>query len=140
MKAAFTIWNDRISPVFDVAGHVLLLEADQKEILHQEVLALPMNSAVDKLMFLSVEKVDVLVCGAISRSLQCAVEAHGIKVYPFCSGDIGELVKAWLEECLEQACFAMPGCGRGRQRNGWGNGCRGLDFSCRRLNQRNGRQ
>ncbi len=137
MKAAFTIWNDRISPVFDVAGNALLLEAEQKKILHQEVLALPMSSAVDKLTFLSHEKVDLLVCGAITRSLQCAVEARGIKVYPFCSGDICDLVKAWLEERLDQACFAMPGCGRGCRRNGRGNGCRCLDFSCGRLNQRN---
>ncbi|NAX41086.1 dinitrogenase iron-molybdenum cofactor biosynthesis domain-containing protein, partial [Vibrio sp. V26_P1S5P106] len=29
MKVALTIWNNRISPVFDVAQHVLLLEAQQ---------------------------------------------------------------------------------------------------------------
>ena len=144
MKAAFTIWNDRVSPVFDVAGNVLLVEANQDEVSRREVLALPMDSAIDKLEFLSAEKVDVLVCGAISRPIQSAVEARGIKVYPFCSGSIDELVSAWLDNSIEQACYAMPGCGRGRCRNGMGNGmgsgrrCSG--FPNGRRNQRNRRQ
>ena len=142
MKVALTIWNNRISPVFDVAGQVLLLEADQKEVLQQQVLDLPVDSVADKLTFLSTQKVDLLVCGAISRSLQFAIEESGIKVYPFCSGEVSELIQAWKEERLEQAAFAMPGCGMGRRRGnrGRGNSCRYSETSCRRQNQRNRRQ
>ncbi|PJC86720.1 hypothetical protein CSW98_06930 [Vibrio sp. HA2012] len=142
MKVALTIWNNRISPVFDVAGYVLLLEAEQKEILHQKVFDLPVDSAMNKLTFLSAQKVDLLICGAISRSLQYAIEESGIRVYPFCSGEISELIQAWQNDQLEQACFAMPGCGMGRHRGnrGRGNGCRYSDTSCRRQNLRNRRQ
>lgn len=142
MKVALTVWNNRISPVFDVAGHVLLLEAEYQEILHQQIFDLPVGPVVNKLTFLSEQKIDLLICGAISRSLQFAVEDCGIKVYPFCSGEVSELIEAWREDQLEQACFAMPGCGMGRHRGnrGGGNGCRNTGTLCRRQNQRNRRQ
>ncbi|WED23816.1 NifB/NifX family molybdenum-iron cluster-binding protein [Vibrio sp. JC009] len=140
MKAAFTTWNDRISPVFDVAGQALLVESDQNQVVRQETFALPVDSVMEKLAFLENQNVDLLVCGAISRSLQCAVEAQGIKVYPFCLGEINQLVNAWMGERLDQETFAMPGCGRGRGRKGRGNGCRCSDFPRGRFNQKNRRQ
>ena len=125
MKAAFTFWNGRISPVFDVAGQVLLVESRQGTVFQKTVSSLPTASAMEKLAFLSGERIDILVCGAISRPVLYAAEACGIKVYPFCSGEVDELIRAWLEERLEQGHYAMPGCGRGRHRRQSCNGRRG---------------
>lgn len=76
MKVALTIWNNRISPVFDVAQQALLLEVEQRVIQHQQVFDLPVDSAMNKLTFLISQNVDLLICGAISRSLQLAIEEH----------------------------------------------------------------
>ncbi len=123
MKAAFTVWNERISPVFDVARSVLIVKAGQGEILAQEELSLAQLSEREKLHCLLNHQVELLVCGAISRSLQSAVESVGIRVYPFCSGDITQLISCWLKGDLERECFAMPGCRHRRhQQNGCGKG------------------
>jgi len=134
MKVALTIWNNRISPVFDVAQQALLLEVEQRVIQHQQVFDLPVDSAINKLTFLISQNVDLLICGAISRSLQLAIEEHGIKVYPFCSGEVSELIECWQKDQLDQVSFAMPGCGK-RRRMGQrtqGNGCWNSDNHCRR--------
>lgn len=140
MKAAFTTWNDRISPVFDVAGQILLVESDSKGAVHKENLALPVGCVMDKLTFLDNQKVELLVCGAISRSLQCAVEARGIKVYPFCAGETSKLIDAWMNGGLDKASFSMPGCCKRRRRMGAGNSCKRNDLPRGRFNQRNRRQ
>lgn len=140
MKAAFTIWNERISPVFDVARQVLIVESEHSGLTYRETFALPVDSVLDKLAFLEQQNVDLLVCGAISLPLQCAVEARQIKVYPFCSGEVSELVDAWLMNRLAQKAFAMPGCGRGRRRKGRGNGCGCSELPRGKLNQSNRRQ
>lgn len=134
MKVALTIWNNRISPVFDVAQHALLLEAEQSVILNQKVFDLPVDSPINKLTFLISQNVDLLICGAISRSLQLAIEEHGIKVYPFCSGEVSELIECWQKDQLDRVSFAMPGCGkrRGMGQRTQGNGCRNSDNHCRR--------
>ncbi|MGC9421914.1 MULTISPECIES: NifB/NifX family molybdenum-iron cluster-binding protein [Vibrio] len=134
MKVALTIWNNRISPVFDVAQHVLLLEAQQSVIQQQQVVDLPVDSAINKLTFLVSQKVDLLICGAISRSLQLAIEEQGINVYPFCSGEVSELIECWQKDQLERVSFAMPGCGKRRRirQRTQGNGCRNSDNHCRR--------
>lgn len=134
MKVALTIWNNRISPVFDVAQHALLLEAEQSVILNQKVFDLPVDSPINKLTFLISQNVDLLICGAISRSLQLAIEEHGIKVYPFCSGEVSELIECWQKDQLDLVSFAMPGCGkrRGMRQRTQGNGCRNSDNHCRR--------
>ncbi|SHO54940.1 NifB/NifX family molybdenum-iron cluster-binding protein [Vibrio quintilis] len=137
MKAAFTIWNDRISPVFDVAGYVLLLEVHhQNEISARDVVALPQGAAIDKLTFLCNQEVNVLVCGAISQPLLHAIEVCGIQVYPFCAGDIHEVIPAWLNGELEQVRFMMPGCRR-KLRHRRGNGRRCSDLLQRRCNPKN---
>ncbi|CAM3551202.1 hypothetical protein VA7868_03942 [Vibrio aerogenes CECT 7868] len=136
MKAAFTIWNDRISPVFDVAGHILLVDVNHpKGMTAGEVLSLPQKTA-DKLTFLCNQEVNVLVCGAISQPLLHAVKSCRIQVFPFCAGDISELVSAWKSGELVQARFAMPGCQR-QQRNRRGNGWKCSDLLQRRCNQKN---
>jgi predicted Fe-Mo cluster-binding NifX family protein len=119
MKTAFAYWDDRISPVFDIARRIRVVEADSGRIVAEtgEVLAddLPAQKAL-RLVELGV---DTLVCGAISRSFQERIAAYGIQVIPFVAGDLSEVIQAWLGGNLERNTFAMPGCcgrGRGRRR------------------------
>lgn len=117
MKAAFTIWNNRISPVFDVAGQFLIIETnEQREIINQQIHTLAVESAYEKLVFLSDLGVDELVCGAVTRPILHAMKMNGLIVYPFRAGNIEELVTAWKNNQVEHVSFAMPGCGR--RRNG----------------------
>lgn len=122
MKAAFAVWDDRIAPVFDVARHVHLVEADAGRIVAESENDLPVDVVAQKVRRLSELGVGTLICGAISGPVQDAVAAFGIRVVPFVAGDLREVVKAWLSGELDGDRFAMPGCGGRRRRRTRGGG------------------
>jgi predicted Fe-Mo cluster-binding NifX family protein len=119
MKAAITEWQGRVAPLFDVAGTALVVESTPAgcSIAEQRV-SLPMDCPHSKISMLEGLQVDTLICGAISRPVRECIEARGIQVYPFVSGEIDVVIEAWRQGQLEQADFAMPGCRRCRRRKG----------------------
>jgi predicted Fe-Mo cluster-binding NifX family protein len=113
MKVAFAVSNDRIAPVFDVTRNVHVVEiasgrtvGEAREVLDES----PLQKAVQ----LAELGVATLVCGAISRSLQEMVAAYGIRVLPFVTGELRDVIDAWLSSRLENDPFVMPGYGRRR--------------------------
>ena len=118
MKTVITVWNERIAPVFDVAGHALEIFSENGNILSQTKLSLPVGNVLGKVNYLIEAGIDELICGAVSRPAYTTATNGGIKVYSFIAGDISEVLKAYLHGSLLGSDFAMPGCGRKR-------GCRG---------------
>lgn len=116
MIAAFTIWNGRIAPVFDVAGQVLLVD-DTAGHNEPACVQLPQGSAEDKLFFLQQHQVQVVICGAMTRYTSRFAQGMGIEVLPFIAGDQQEIITTWLSGNLLDNKFSMPGCGRNCLRN-----------------------
>jgi predicted Fe-Mo cluster-binding NifX family protein len=116
MKAAFSVWNDRIAPVFDVARHLWIVEAESGVIAHQGKETFPDTPPVGRAIRLVELQVNDLVCGAISRSLQDLLSAYGLRIFPFVAGNLKEVIHAWLNGTLERPIFAMPGCCGSRRR------------------------
>jgi predicted Fe-Mo cluster-binding NifX family protein len=119
MKTAFSFWQGRIAPVFDVSRQVYILETADGVVGSRTEASLPDEGAPGRAARLADLGVKTLVCGAISRYLQGALEAVGITVIPFVSGSLGEVIDAWGNGRIADASFAMPGCCdnmRGRRR------------------------
>ncbi len=113
MKIAITVWNNRVAPLFDVAGQIHVVELIQGQIVSQFRAALDSQMPARKAKQLAEMGVKTLVCGAISRSLQLMVTAYGIELIPFINGDLQEVINAWQCGKLRSDAFLMPGC-RGR--------------------------
>ena len=127
MKTAFSVLDQRIAPVFDTSRSVLLVEsAGGRNPAGGGLRAIAGETAQQKTSWLSGQQVDVLVCGAISRTLECCLEASGINVVPFVSGEVSEVMAAFSKGSIGDYAFTMPGC-CGRRR-GW----RGGQGRCRR--------
>ena len=110
-KAAFPHWNGRLAPVFDTARRMLVVRissAGVKQTDQPLVEGAPARRAVQ----LVEADIEVLVCGAISRSLHELITARGITVQPFLAGDLQEVVACWLAGRLGDETFVMPGCRR----------------------------
>ena len=129
MKVAIPVWQGRVSPVFDVAGQLLIVElngsreaARRPEVLPEEA----PDRRVQRLLALGIE---TLICGAISRPLEDMLVAGGIEVVPRICGDVEEVLRAFLSAGLQDDQFAMPGCcgQRRRRRGGCGKGRRLCD-------------
>jgi len=110
MKVALATWNGRISPVFDVARQVLMLDVENGRVIarHEETLpGTDPQSQTDRLMALAPQ---TLICGAISRPMAALLEASKIRVIPFTSGDVERVLGAWLLGTLPNPALRMPGC------------------------------
>ena len=117
MKVLITVWNGRISPVFDVAKEGLLINVENGEVVSKDSVSIVYGTCMHKVDFIINEKIDVLICGAVSRRVELELIDKGIFVYSFVSGDIDEVITGFIHNRLTNAGFAMPGCGR-RQRMG----------------------
>ena len=125
MRIALTVWNGRISPVFDVAGTVRLVEGEGKNVTADRILSLPKgNGIMDRVASLLKLDIDVLVCGAISNPVYRMLSVSGVKIHSFISGEEDEVLEALQSGSLEEKAFNMPGCAVHRNiqgcRRGWG--------------------
>lgn len=115
MRIAVPDWQGRVSPVFDVAGQVLLVDLDEEgggDPLRESLASAAPQERVRRLAELGVE---VVVCGAISWPLEALLVASGIRVIRLVCGGVQEVVQAFREGRLEDGQFAMPGCCRKRE-------------------------
>ncbi len=113
MKLALTVWDGRISPVFDVCREALVLEIERGSVVKRSRASLDTVQAtgkVDRLLALGIE---TLICGAITEPLQGELTARGLRVIGFIAGEVDDVVDAFLTQRLSAASFIMPGCQRG---------------------------
>lgn len=121
MKVAVSTWNGRISPVFDVARTMLVLDVGEAGIAERHEQSLG-DGPAGRIERIADAGARVLLCGAISEPLAGMLAARGVRVIPFISGDVEEVIRAYLAGALDCPRFAMPGCRRRRMRGGGGGG------------------
>jgi predicted Fe-Mo cluster-binding NifX family protein len=114
MITALTVWENRISPVFDSSQTLLVAQIKNKKIVsrHLEPFnpSLPSHLA-DRLDAIGVE---IFICGAISQLPADIIEAMGIKLIPFITGNTDEVLENLIKDQPIIPGFLMPGC---RSRN-----------------------
>jgi predicted Fe-Mo cluster-binding NifX family protein len=118
MRLAAPVLNDRVSPVFDTAGRLLLLDVADGAAGERQVVEIAQAALLTRRAKQLVELgVNVLICGAISRPLAGLVSAAGIVLIPWVAGPVEEVLRAHLAGRLSEPRWRMPGCG-GQCRHG----------------------
>ena len=110
MNIAIPIWNDCVSNVFDFSSRILLVEIENDKEVSRSQILLESQSLSQRVSQLKGLDVDVLVCGAISRTLAEMITASGIQVLAYITGGIDDVLEAYQTGQLAQSKFAMPGC------------------------------
>jgi len=138
MKAAVTVWNGRVAPLFDVAGTLRLFSIEEGMAVKVSEVSFPAESGVlQRTLLMAGHGISVLICGAVSNQVHRLLTSSGIEVHSFVSGDVEEVLQAFLDGKLDQKSFSMPGCGMGRcemgfQRNAGSKGMGRNRGSCSR--------
>jgi len=130
MIVAIPVWQGRVSPVFDVAGQLLVVELNGSVENARRYETLPDEAPERRTQQLQALGVGTLICGAISRPLEALLAEGQIEVIPRICGDAEEVLRAFLSAGLQDDQFAMPGCcgqKRRRHRGGCGKGRRQSD-------------
>lgn len=126
MRIAVPTWAGRVSPVFDVARELLVVDIEQSGPSHREVQPLREDGVRQRVEELAQLGIEVLICGAISRPLEIMLAGAGIRVIAHVCGDSDEVIEAFLNDRLEHnPAHRLPGCrpagaGMMRRRRGTG--------------------
>jgi predicted Fe-Mo cluster-binding NifX family protein len=97
MKIAIAHWQSRVSPVFDVADHLFLIAVENGREVHRDSLRLAGRDPFGRARELSELGVDVLLCGAVSLTLEKALIGAGIRVLGFLAGELESVITAFLD-------------------------------------------
>ena len=118
MRLAMSIWQGRISPVFDVSRTWRIVTFDNAGAeAGREEIAVAEDCAAHRVLRLTHEGVGVLICGAISARLAQMIAAADINVIPFVAGEAQEVLEAYRKGNLPAPEFTLPGCcGRNNRR------------------------
>jgi predicted Fe-Mo cluster-binding NifX family protein len=114
MKAALTIWNERISPVFDTAVSILLVDIEDQKCTPCGNIDLCDMSPNEKVHKLKTAGVEVLICGAVSNLFARLLTGENIDLVPWVSGKTDAVLDAFARGGLGPTKFLMPGCSRRR--------------------------
>ncbi len=109
MKVAVTVWDERISPVFDSAHRLLIVDiknGKMKNIFYESF-----NPKLEARFTeaLSLQGIDVLICGAISQAYSTLIEASAIELIPFVGGSVNEILESYAKGNPLAPTFLMPG-------------------------------
>ena len=110
MKAAVTVWDGRVSPVFDVSREAMFVTIENGVITARSRQSIALPTASLRIDRLTAAGVQILICGAISKPCQCELAARGVTVLGFVSGELEDVVRAFMERSLPSSTFCMPGC------------------------------
>ena len=126
-KVAISVWNGRVSPVMDTAQKLLIATIDESREISRSINEIPRLHLIPLARHIAEYGVDVLICGAISRHLAVLLSRSGIRICPWISGNIDEIIRAFVSGELQNPCFKLPGFapGSGCRRRWRGHGRRG---------------
>ena len=114
MKIAIPVWNDWVSPVFDVAKRIRVTDVIDGTI-HSESEHEPVNG--DHAATLSNLGIDVLVCAAISPDLEAALWDDGVEVISDTCGPATMIAEAYANGDKALWRFHSPGYSDSRRRH-----------------------
>ncbi len=111
MKLAITVWENRISPVFDTAKQLMLVTLEEDGFHIEDIIDIE-GDPFAVLFRLHQEKgIELLLCGALCRKGEERLKEAGLEVLPFLTGDVETIIRH-LADDADPGVFAMPGCRR----------------------------
>jgi len=120
MRVGMPVFNSRISPVFDWAKKLLIVDVDSNgKKVSERIVDIPGHDLYSRVDLLVDNKVEILICAGICMALMQMIMARGVSVIPGIVGEVDEVIEALVKGNIEEPRFMMPGFGRFKGRM-WG--------------------
>ena len=110
VRLAIPSWNGNVSPVFDTARHLLLVDFDEKGETQRTTAILMANNPATRALHVRQLEIDILICGAVSMPLESMLQAQGVRLFPWVCGPVEDILKDFICQGTISAEFSMPGC------------------------------
>lgn len=112
MRTAIPIFDDRISPVFDTASRLVLIDIEEGREVYRTEQVLEEQGLGRRARRVAELGVDLLICGAISKLLETMLLSAGVEVIPQICGPVEEVLTAFRMGKLSEEAYVMPGATR----------------------------
>lgn len=110
MKVAVTVWEERISPVFDASRRLLIAEIKDRRITDRSYVIFDPEMPSNLAKILSDLDVPVLICGAVSQVPATIMTKGGIRLISFITGEVDRVLEVYARGNSLAPTFVMPGC------------------------------
>ena len=110
MKLAITIWGNRISPVFDAAKTLLVVEIKNGRLWRKEYIPFDPLAIESMLAIFRNKKINTLICGAISTHPAEIIVNSDIRLVSFVMGNAHDFLESFTGKNHIEPVFVMPGC------------------------------
>jgi len=115
MRLLIPVHEGRISPLFDVARTLLLVDVEGDVEVGRRELQVRETGQMERARRVAALGVQTVICGAISRSLEALLSSSGVWVIPNTCGPVEEVLAGFVTRRFGPRSFLMPGC-RGQRR------------------------
>ena len=112
---AVPVYKDRISPLLDVAKRFAVYEITEGEIKQKITIDINTESESHKVEKLSELGVSLIIGGAISGFISQMISEKGIRLISWVSGQVDEVIEAYLRRELTSCLMQKPFCKRRRR-------------------------
>jgi predicted Fe-Mo cluster-binding NifX family protein len=113
MKVAVTVWEERISPVFDASRRLLIAEIEDRRITDRSYVIFDPGMPSNLAKILTELDVPVLICGAVSQVPATIMTNGGIRLISFITGEVDRVLEVYAQGNSLAPAFVMPGCHNG---------------------------
>ena len=108
MKLGISVWNNKISPVFDAAKTLRIFEIKGDRIEAQRDVDISSGNLVSKASQVVDTGVKTIICGAVSRQFSSFLENYGVKLISWIRGDIKQVLNSYIKKDLLIPEFFLP--------------------------------
>jgi predicted Fe-Mo cluster-binding NifX family protein len=103
--------------VFDVSNKLLLVEIEKGKVVSRTDNLITCHGPLKRAIEVRHLGAQVLLCGAISRPMETALNTEGVQVNSFICGDLEDVLNAFISGHITDKCYQMPGCNKDRAKN-----------------------
>jgi len=122
MRIGVPTWAGAVSPVFDVARRLFVVDVEAAGEVRRFEEVLGETDVIGRATHVARLGVKVLICGAISWPLEQALASSGIEVIAHICGGVEDVLSAYFSGRLAGDDFLMPGCRGCRHKRKRGSG------------------
>lgn len=103
------VFRDRVSPVLDTCHRMALIDPGTRDHREPRTVSCEGVSLAERVRELQRLGVGTVICGALSEALANLLEAGKIRLISGVSGEVREVLEAYLNGRLNDERFRMPG-------------------------------
>lgn len=109
MRIAIPVWNDHVSPIFDVARQIRIFDVEEGSVRRTAVADVPAGHQAGALRE---HAVDLLICAAVSSQLESLIWVSGIDVVSDVCGPADAIARVFAAGDTALSRYRSPGNSR----------------------------